>query len=108
MNCYEHTFITKQDLSGGQTKKLVGKYEDIIKSNFGEVLKTEEWGLRILSYRIKNNKKGFYFHIKFKGTAKTIKELQKVQNIDETLIRYLTVKVKNHDLKKNYFEKSDI
>ena len=107
MNCYEHTFITKQDMSDGQTKKLVGKYEDIIKTNFGEVLKTEEWGLRILSYRIKNNKKGFYFHIKLKGTAKTIEELQKVQNIDETLIRYLTVKVKKHDLKKNYFEKKD-
>ena len=94
-------------MSDGQTKKLVGKYEDIIKTNFGEVLKTEEWGLRILSYRIKNNKKGFYFHIKLKGTAKTIEELQKVQNIDETLIRYLTVKVKKHDLKKNYFEKKD-
>ena len=108
MNCYEHTFITKHDLTGGQTKKLVGKYEDIIKTNFGEVLKTEEWGLRVLSYRIKNSKKGFYFHIKFKGTTKTIKELQKVQNIDETLIRYLTVKVKKHDLKKNYFEKNYI
>ena len=64
-------------MSDGQTKKLVGKYEYIIKTNFGEVLKTEEWGLRILSYRIKNNKKGFYFHIKLKGTAKTIEELQK-------------------------------
>ena len=105
MNCYEHTFITKQDLSGGQTKKLVGKYEDIIKSNFGEVLKTEEWGLRILSHRIKNNKKGFYFHIKFEGMGKTIEELEKAENIDQMLIRFLTVKVKKHDLNKEYFEK---
>ena len=107
MDCYEHTLITKQDLSDSQAKKLIGKYEEIIKTNSGEVIKTEEWGLRILSHRIKNNKKGFYFHIKFKGTEKTIKELQKVQNIDETLIRYLTVKVKKHDLKTNYFEKKD-
>ena len=108
MNCYEHTFITKQDLPLSQTKILLNKYEDIIKTNFGKVLKTEEWGLRILSYRIKNNKKGYYFHIKFNGTAETIKELQKMQNIDETLIRYLTVKVKKHDLEKNYFEKNDL
>jgi small subunit ribosomal protein S6 len=72
------------------------------------VLKTEEWGLRTLSYRIKNNKKGFYFHIKFKGIGKTIKELEKMQNIDDALIRYLTIKVKKHDLKKNYFEKENI
>ena len=107
MNCYECTFITKQSLSDSQAKKLIGKYENIIKTNSGEVLKTEEWGLRILSHRIKNNKKGFYFHIKFKGVGQTIKELEKIENIDETLIRYLTVKVKKHDLKTIYFAKKD-
>ena len=85
MNCYECTFITKQGLSDSQAKNLIGKYEKIIKTNSGEVLKTEEWGLRILSHRIKNNKKGFYFHIKFKGVGQTIKELEKIENIDETL-----------------------
>ena len=82
MNCYEHTFITKQDLSDNQTKKLISKYEDIIKTNSGKVLKIEEWGLRNLSHRIKNNKKGFYFHIKFEGIGKTIEELEKVENIE--------------------------
>ena len=107
MNCYEHTLITKQDLSDSQVQKLVSKYEDIIKTNFGKVLKTEKWGLRNLSQGIKNNKKGFYFHIKFNGTGKTIEELEKMENIDETLIRYLTVRVKKHDLETNYFEKKD-
>ena len=107
MNCYECTFITKQGLSDSQATKLIEKYEKIIKTNSGEVLKTEEWGLRILSHRIKNNKKGFYFHIKFKGVGQTIKELEKIENIDETLIRYLTVKVKKHDLKTIYFTKKD-
>ena len=108
MNSYEHTFITKQDLSDSQAKKLLSKYEDIIKANSGKILKIEEWGLKNLSHKIKNNKKGFYFHIKFDGDGKTIEELEKMENIDETLIRYLTVKVKKHDLEKNYFEKKDI
>ena len=108
MNCYEHTFITKQDLSDSQVKKLVSKYEVIIKTNSGKVLKTEEWGLRNLTHRIKNNKKGFYFHIKFEGIGKTIEELEKEENIDESLIRYLTVKVKKHDLENHYFEKRPI
>ena len=105
MNCYEHTFITKQDLSDDQSKKLVSKYEEIIKKNSGKILKTEEWGLRDLTHRIKNNKKGFYFHIKFEGIGKTIEELEKAENIDDSLIRYLTVRVKKLDLEKNYFEK---
>tara|TARA_B100001013_G_scaffold11091_1_gene6619 strand:+ start:26 stop:352 length:327 start_codon:yes stop_codon:yes gene_type:complete len=107
MNCYEHTFITKQDLPSSQAKVLVHKYEDIIKKNSGKVLKTEEWGLRNLSHNIKNNKKGFYFHIKFDGIGKTIEELERAENIDEMLIRYLTVRVKKHNLEENFFEKKD-
>ena len=105
MNCYEHTFITKQDLQLSQAKTLVNKYKDIIKKNSGKVIKTEEWGLRNLSHIIKNNKKGFYFHIKLEGVGKTVKELEKAENIDEMLIRYLTVRVKKHDLEENFFEK---
>ena len=81
--------------------------KNIIKTSDGKILKTEEWGLRNLSYPIKNNKRGFYFHIKLQGIGKTIEKLEKAENIDETLIRYLTVKVKKHDLKMNYFEKKD-
>ena len=108
MNCYEHTFITKQDLSDNQAKKLVSKYEDIIKKNSGKILKTEEWGLRNLSRSIKNNKKGFYFHIKFEGIGKTIEELEKTENIDQSLIRYLTVRVKKHNLEENYFKQKSL
>ena len=108
MNCYEHTFIAKQDLEENQSQELINKCTDIIKKSSGKVLKMEEWGLRNLSRNIKNNKKGFYFHIKFKGVGQTIKELEKIENIDESLIRYLTVKVKKHDLKTNYFLKKDL
>ena len=107
MNYYEHTLITKQDLSESQNQKLVDKYENIINKNLGKVLKTEKWGLRTLVYKIKNNKKGFYFHIKFNGVGKTIKELEDTENIDEMLLRFLTIKVKKHDLDINYFEKKD-
>ena len=108
MNCYEHTLITKQDLQEKQTKSLISKYEEIINKNAGKVLKIEEWGLKNFSHKIRNNKRGFYFHIKFEGTGKTINELEKAENIDQTLIRFLTVRVKKHDLSKIYFEKKDI
>ena len=107
MNYYEHTLTAKQDLQESQAKTLINKYEDIINKNSGKVVKTEEWGLKNFSYKIKNNKKGFYFHIKFEGIGKTIEELEKAENIDQMLIRYLTVKVKKHDLQKEYFEKKD-
>ena len=107
MNCYEHTIIAKQDLKESRVKALVDKYKDIINNNSGKVVKTEEWGLKNFTYKIKNNKKGLYFHFKLEGTGKTIEELEKAENIDQMLIRFLTVKVKTHDLKKEYFEKKE-
>ena len=107
MNCYEHTLIAKQDLQENDAKTLLAKYEDIIKKNSGNVIKTERWGLKNFPNKIKNNKKGFYFHIKLEGVGKTIEELEKAENIDQMLIRFLTVKVKEHDLKTEYFEKKE-
>ena len=107
MNCYEHTFITKSELSESQSKKIVEKYENIIKKNNGKIIKLENWGLRILSFKIKNNKKGFYYHIKMEGDGNTINELEKEESIDEMLLRFLTIKVKKHDLETVYFEKRE-
>ena len=107
MNCYEHTFISKGDLTESQNKKLIDKYKDIIDKNLGKVIKTEEWGLRTLAHKIKNNKKGFYFHMKLEGIRKTIEELEKTENIDDLLFRFLTVKVQKHDLETNYFKKKE-
>jgi len=107
MNYYEHTFISKEDLPESQKKKIIEKYSEIINNNLGKIIKTQDWGLRTFVYRIKNSKKGFYFHIKLEGEGKTVDELEKAENIDSNILRYLTVKVKKHDLETNYFEKKD-
>ena len=108
MNCYEHTLIAKQDLPENQVKTLIKKYEDLISKHSGKILKIEEWGIRNFSHIINNNKKGYYFHIKFDGIVKTIEELERAEVIDQSVIRFLTVRVKNHDLEKEYFEKKDL
>ena len=107
MNSYEHTFIAKQDLSDSQIKKLIEKYENIINNNQGKILKAENWGLRNLSYEIRKNKKGIYYHIKFQGLGETIQKLEENENMDESVIRFLTIKVKKIDLDTNYFVKKE-
>ena len=107
MNLYEHTIIARQDTSPSEIKLLTEKYSKIIEKNDGEVVKTENWGLLNLSYLIKKNKKGSYIHFKIKGNGKVIDELEKNEAIDKKLLRYLTIKVKEFDLKTNYFTKKD-
>ena len=107
MNFYEHTLITRQDISPSQIKQIQDKYTKIIESNDGNILKIESWGLLHLSYLIKKNKKGNYLHFKIEGKGKTITELEKNEKMDKNLLRYLTVKVKKLDLETDYFKKTE-
>ena len=107
MNLYEHTIVTRQDVTSSQIKQLTEKYAKIVTNNKGEILQTQNWGLINLSYIIKKNKKGNYIHFKFKGPTKIINDLEKNESMDKNLLRYLTVKVKKFDLDTNYFAKSD-
>tara|TARA_B100000963_G_scaffold349594_1_gene358842 strand:- start:36 stop:389 length:354 start_codon:yes stop_codon:yes gene_type:complete len=107
MNLYEHTIIARQDTSPSEIKQLTEKYSKIVEKNDGEVVQTENWGLLNLSYLIKKNKKGSYIHFKIKGNGNVIEELEKNESIDKKLLRYLTVKVKDFDLKTNYFSKKE-
>ena len=107
MNLYEHTIIARQDTSPSEIKQLTEKYSKIVEKNDGDIVKTENWGLLNLSYIIKKNKKGNYIHFKIKGSGKIIDELEKNESIDKNLLRYMSIKVKEFDLKTNYFSKSD-
>jgi len=104
MAFYENTIIAKQDLAKKELLDIKNKYNDLINNSAGKVLKIEEWGLMNLASKIKNNRKGFYFHYKFEGTNKTLNEIDKKVKIDRSIIRYLTVKYKKLDINKEYFK----
>ena len=104
MKLYEHTIVAKQSHSASQLESLKTKYSKIIEKNEGEIIKIDEWGFLNLSHEISKNKKGNYIHFKLKGTGLTVSELEKNERIDDSLLRFLTVRVKKFDLDKNYFK----
>ena len=106
MAFYENTIIAKQDLAEKELKTIIDKYDEIINSSSGKVIKIEEWGLLNLANKIKNYKKGFYIHYKFEGNKTTLNEFDKKIKIDGTIIRNLTVKYKKLDTENEYFNKN--
>ena len=105
MAFYENTIIAKQDLTEKDLKIVTDKYNEIINSSSGKVVKVELWGLLNLANKIKNYKKGFYIHYKFEGNNKTLQEIDKKIKVDPAIIRYLTVKYKTLDTKNEFFKK---
>ena len=102
MAFYEHTFIGKQDLSDKEVDGLITKYSNIIDKS-GKILKTEKWGLLNLANKIKKNRKGIFIHFKLEAEGNIIKEMEKQLSIDKNVVRYLTVKFDELDLKSEYF-----
>ena len=104
MAFYENTLIAKQDLADTELKTIKDKYSELINSSSGKVIKIEEWGLLNLTTKIKNYKKGFYIHYKFEGNKETLNQIEKNIKVDNTILRYLTVRYKKLDTKNEYFK----
>ena len=94
MALFEHVIMIKQDLSSSDVSNEHKKYEDTISELDGSVIYKESWGLRNLAYPIKENKKAFYEYMNVDMPQGNIKSLNSKLNLNENIIRYLSIKVK--------------
>jgi small subunit ribosomal protein S6 len=97
MALYEHVFLARQDLAQAQVDALAENATQIVEGLGGKIVKTETWGLRSLAYRIAKNRKAHYVMLEIDGPAATIQELERQLAINEDIIRYMTVRVDEHE-----------
>jgi small subunit ribosomal protein S6 len=97
MPLYEHVFLARQDLAQAQVDALAENASKIIQDNGGSVAKTETWGLRSLSYRIAKNRKAHYVMLDLDAPPAAVAELERQSNINEDIIRFLTIRVDEHE-----------
>ncbi len=97
MPLYEHVFLARQDLSQAQVDALAATATEIVESNQGKVTKTETWGLRSLAYKIQKNRKAHFVMLNIEAPAGVVAELERQTAINEEVIRYMTVRVEEHE-----------
>lgn len=95
---YETVFILTPELSGDGHQKAVDKFVQMIKDNDGKIHNIEHWGVRKLAYPVKRKTNGYYVYIEFEGKPEFIAELEQNYRYDDTVLRYLTVKLDKHML----------
>lgn len=95
MRRYELIFIVQPDLSEEEVKTVSEKYLQIISAQKGSVIKTEDWGKRRLAYDINKQSKGTYVLVDFYGPGSMIREIERNLKIDDKILKFLTVKVKD-------------
>jgi small subunit ribosomal protein S6 len=94
---YEHVFLARQDLSQAQVDALAATATEIVEANQGKVTKTETWGLKNLAYKIKRNRKAHFVLLNIEAPAGVIAELERQTSINEDVIRYMSVRVDEHE-----------
>ena len=97
MPLYEHVFLARQDASAQQVEELTTQMTGIVEQAGGKVTKTENWGVRSLTYRMNKNRKAHFVLLNIDAPSAAIAEIERQERISEDVIRYLSVRVEEHE-----------
>ena len=87
---YETMFIVNPLLSEDDTKAIVAMFTALMAEN-GEIEQVNEWGKRRLAYPINDLMEGYYVLVNHKADTQFIKELTRLFNINENIMRSMTI-----------------
>ena len=95
MALFEHIIMLRQDLSSTDLEEAIKVHEQTLGELDGNVVYKESWGLRNLAYPIKENKKAFYEFMNIELPQDKIDTFNSKLNLNDKIIRYLSIKVKD-------------
>ena len=98
INSYETMFIVDLDAGEAGVKTTVDKFTGLISQN-AEIVEVTEWGKRRLAYAINDKAEGYYVVVTFKSAPEFPSELDRVFNIDESIMRSMTIKLEYEAVK---------
>jgi len=78
----------EEDAIGRELKKVTS----IIEKGKGTITDSQKWGVRKLAYPIKHQENGYYHLINFTSSETVVNEIDRVNKINDKLLRHLTVK----------------
>ena len=92
-NTYELTYIVNAVISDDQIKDLIRRVTSYVSENGGEIIDVEEWGSRRLAFPIQKKRNGYYVNMYFRATGTVIARMERALEIDDNILRYLTLKM---------------
>lgn len=90
---YETTIILNASLDDAQIDTAIGRVQDTITKNGGAITSLNKWGRKRLAYSISKKTNGFYVNMDFTAPSTVIGLLERSYQLDEMVLRYLTIKL---------------
>jgi len=97
MPLYEHVYLARQDISAQQVEELTGQFKGVIEQQGGKVAKSEYWGVKSLSYRIRKNRKAHFTLLNVEAPPAALAEIERQERLNEDVLRFITIRVDEHE-----------
>ena len=91
MSKYELMFIVRPDVDEAALTSTRERVQSIVTDLGGQVEEVKDMGKRRLAYLIDNHREGFYTVTTFQSNADAVQEVERVLNINDSVMRYLTI-----------------
>jgi len=92
-NVYETAVLINAGLEDNQIELILNRIKETISNNGGEIREIENWGRKRLAYVVQKNKLGYYAIFRFDSPPDLISKLERFYQLDENILRYLTIKL---------------
>jgi small subunit ribosomal protein S6 len=89
---YELMLIFDPSIEESKITEELSKITSIIEKSKGEILNKDIWGVKRLAYPIKHQENGFYALLYFNSDSKVLLELDRLNKINDKILRHLIVK----------------
>jgi len=106
MRVYESAILINAALDDEAIKNLIERIKETITTSGGEILEIDDWGRKRLAYQVKKSKIGYYVIFRFNSQPDIVPKLERYYQLDETILRYLTISLSKDALEQIEIDKS--
>ncbi|MCW8809716.1 MAG: 30S ribosomal protein S6 [Ignavibacteriaceae bacterium] len=103
---YESAVLINAALDDDTIKNLIERIKETIATNGGEIVEIEDWGRKRLAYQVKKSKIGYYVIFRFNSLPDLVPKLERNYQLDENILRYLTITLSKEALEQIEIDKS--
>lgn len=97
---YEVMYIVAPTMPADEIEKLNDAMGKLVESEGGSIVRLDNIGVRQLAYKINKLNEGHYVLFEIEGSGQEIAELERRMRVNDSIIRFLTVRV-DEDRKKS-------
>ena len=103
---YESAILINAALDDEAIKNIIERVKETITTNGGEILEIDDWGRKRLAYQVKKSKIGYYVIFRFNSLPDLVPKLERYYQLDETILRYLTISLSKDALEQIEIDKA--